>query len=57
MNKTTIKFSPEVREWGVRLVLDNEGQHGSRWHPSLGTRLPARCLSWTAVKYDRGTRI
>jgi hypothetical protein len=54
MSKTTNKFSPEVRE---RTVLDNEGQHGSRWHPSLGTRLPARCLSWTAVKYDRGTRI
>ena len=58
MSKTTNKFSPEVRERAVRLVLDNDGQHASRWQaallhksaegrssPSLGQTYPATSVT------------
>ena len=34
-SKTTNRFSPEVRERAVRLVLDTGGQHRSLWQAIL----------------------
>jgi transposase len=31
MSKTTNKFSPEVRERAVRMLLEQEREHPSRW--------------------------
>ena len=60
--KTTNKFSPEVRERAVRMVLDHEGEHSSRWTAvqSIAAKIgcsPHTLLDWVKkTEVDSGTR-
>ncbi|REF73489.1 transposase [Paracoccus versutus] len=62
MSKTTNKFSPEVRERAVRLVLDNESQHESRWQAVMSISAKIGCAPQTLnewvkkVEVDGGKR-
>jgi putative transposase len=47
MSKTMNKFSPEVRELAVRLVLHTEGHHGSRWRAIVSFAAGIGCSAHT----------